>query len=116
MTKAASRLASVFAGILMLAGCSTGKQSASASSAAAQTSEAAPVPTSANPATIVGTAPRAANDVPSVVVLQSNIPHRYPTQAAKPMMDQIAHTFTPGVLVVRTGRSEERRVGKECRL
>lgn len=95
--------------VVALAGCSTTEPSQSASTAVAQARDAASAPTSAVPATIVGTVARAANDVPSVVVLRSSIPLRYPPQAQKPLMDQIARTFTPGVLVVRTGQPADFR-------
>jgi plastocyanin len=85
-----------------LSGCSTKQQSPAVPPAVA--TALAPAPASADPATIVGIAPPASNDVPSVVVLRSRIPLKYPSQPAKPMMDQVAHTFTPGVLLVRTGQ------------
>jgi len=66
-------------------------------------SEALPPPLS-NPATIVGRLPPATDDIPSVIALQSETPGKYTPQTASPMMDQVAHAFTPGVLVVRTGQ------------
>jgi plastocyanin len=64
---------------------------------------------SSRPATIVGTAPSTAGDEPSVVVLQPRARLRYPPQANVPLMDQIAHQFTPPVLVVRTGQPADFR-------
>jgi plastocyanin len=64
---------------------------------------------SGRPATIVGTAPAAKGDLPSVVVLQPLARLRYPPQAAMPMMDQLAHQFTPPILVVRTGQPADFR-------
>ena len=64
--------------------------------------EALPPPT--NPATILGVIPPAIDDIPSVIVLRSQLRGRYLPQSSQPLMDQVAHTFTPGVLVVRTGQ------------
>jgi plastocyanin len=61
------------------------------------------------PATIVGIAPPAKSDVPSVVVLEPRTPLRYPKQTTLPLMDQVAHQFTPPILVVRTGQPADFR-------
>lgn len=95
--------------LVALAGCSTTGSSRSAATAVAQASDLAQAPTSANPATIVGIVPRAGNDIPPVVVLRSSIPLKYPPQVPTPLMDQVAHTFTPAVLVVRTGQPADFR-------
>ena len=45
---------------------------------------------------------------PSLVVLEPKTPDRS-TQPARPVMDQVALTFIPGVLIVRTGQPVEFR-------
>jgi plastocyanin len=46
---------------------------------------------------------------PSIVVLQPTVKTELPSQVGKPVMDQVALTFIPGVLVVRTGAPTEFR-------
>jgi plastocyanin len=44
-----------------------------------------------------------------VIVLSPKDPHEWPAQTEKPVMDQISLTFTPDLLVVRTGEPVEFR-------
>jgi plastocyanin len=97
------RIGVLLAGLAILSSCSSTKQSAATRPVSASP-ELPAAPASPNPALIVGSAPAAVNDVPSVIVLRSRTPLRYPAPADKPMMDQVARVFTPGVLVVQTGQ------------
>jgi len=45
----------------------------------------------------------------SIVVLEPRSAREFPRQTAKPVMDQIALTFVPGILLVRTGQPAEFR-------
>lgn len=63
-----------------------------------------PPPANPHPAAVSGYAPSATDDVPPVIVLEPRQPYAYPPPEARPMMDQIATRFTPGSVVVRTGR------------
>jgi plastocyanin len=95
--------------VAVSAGCS-GPAARPAESALSVSSDAPPLATpSGRPATIVGTAPAAKGDVPSVVVLQPAARLRYAPQATMPLMDQVAHQFTPPILVVRTGQPADFR-------
>ena len=99
-------------GLLALAGTIACSSPAGRPAESALTVPAAEPPLatpSDKPATIVGTAPAAKGDVPSVVVLQPLAPLRYPPQTAMPLMDQVAHQFTPAILVVRTGQQADFR-------
>ncbi|HEY7171615.1 MAG TPA: hypothetical protein VH417_12280 [Vicinamibacterales bacterium] len=81
-----------------------------AESALSTPSDEPPLATpSGRPATIVGTAPAAKGDAPSVVVLHPLARLRYPPQPAMPLMDQVAHQFTPPILVVQTGQPADFR-------
>lgn len=68
-----------------------------------------PPPTTAHPATVSGTAPLAADDVPPVIVLEPRQRYAFPLPAERPMMDQIATRFTPAAIVVRTGQPADFR-------
>jgi plastocyanin len=46
---------------------------------------------------------------PSIVVLEPRQPQKFPPQTEKPVMDQVALTFLPGLLLVRTGQPAEFR-------
>lgn len=78
------------------------------SSAATATTETAPdlpaPPPNPHPAAVSGSAPTATDDVPPVIVLEPRQPYAYPEPSARPMMDQMATRFTPGAIVVRTGK------------
>ena len=58
---------------------------------------------------IVGTAPRVANAILVVVVLEPKTPYEYPLQTEKPVMDQVSATFGPAMLFVRTDQPTEFR-------
>src|SRR5262245_47739154 len=47
---------------------------------------------------VSGKAPAAVNGMPSVIVLNPEMPREYPAPADQPYMDQITLTFTPAVL------------------
>jgi plastocyanin len=96
------RFGALLAGVAILSSCSSANPPAGSRPASASP-EPPLAPVSANPAVIAGMAPAAVNDVPSVIVLRARTPLRYAEPADKPMMDQVAHVFTPGVLIVRTG-------------
>ena len=90
---------------LLFASCSP------SSDTQAEPTASTPPPAAAAPEStqgaVVGRAP-AGGGQPSIVVLQSRTPAEVP-QAAPPVMDQIALTFIPGLLVVRTGHPAEFR-------
>jgi plastocyanin len=44
-----------------------------------------------------------------VVILKPAVAREFPAQAAKPVMDQISLTFTPPLMIVRTGQPAEFR-------
>jgi len=90
-------------------GCSTPAGRVAESALSVPADEPPLATPSAHPATIVGTAPVAKGEVPSVVVLQPQAPLRYPAQPTMPLMDQVAHQFTPPILVVRTGQPADFR-------
>ena len=91
----------------LIAACSTTSDSRpepTATSPPAATAEAA---SSSGPGVVAGRTPTSGNQ-PAIVVLQPRTPVDVP-QAAPPVMDQVALTFIPGVLVVRTGHPVEFR-------
>ena len=53
---------------------------------------------------VVGQAPAAVNGIPSVVVLEPQVPREFPVPGERPLMDQVTQTFVPAVLFVRTGQ------------
>lgn len=63
-----------------------------------------PPPVTKHPAVVSGLAPAATDDVPPVIVLEPRKGYAFPPPSERPMMDQMATRFTPGSLVVRTGR------------
>jgi hypothetical protein len=105
-------LAAVLCGLLGVAGgvgCSAPAAEPPESTLAMPTDDPRLATPSDRPATIVGTAPAANGDVPSVLVLQPRARVRYPPPKSMPLMDQVAHQFTPQVLVVRTGQPADFR-------
>ena len=62
---------------------------------------------------LIGKAPKATNGMSALVVLQPQTPLELPSQAVKPVMDQISLTFIPGLLFVRTGQPVEFRNSDE---
>jgi plastocyanin len=92
---------------LIAASCSTTSDSRpepTASTVPAAPPEAA---SSSGPGVVAGRTPTSGNQ-PAIVVLQPRTPAEVP-QAAPPVMDQVALTFIPGLLVVRTGHPVEFR-------
>jgi plastocyanin len=91
---------------LLFASCSTPSEKQ------AEPTASTPPPVAAPPAggksTVAGRVPNAGAGQPSIVVLQPRTPAELP-QAEPPVMDQVALTFIPGVLVVRTGHPVEFR-------
>jgi plastocyanin len=72
---------------------------------------APPAPASSGAAThsLSGKAPKAVNGMPSIIVVAPEPPREYPAPPEMAFMDQITLTFTPAVLVVRTGHPTEFR-------
>jgi Copper binding proteins, plastocyanin/azurin family len=105
-------LAAMGCSLLALAGtigCSSPAARPAESTLAIPANEPPLATPSDKPATIIGTAPAATGDIPSVVVLEPRAPLRYPRPTVMPLMDQVAHQFTPPVLVVRTGQQADFR-------
>ena len=100
------RLSALAALSLLLASCSTTPEPQPK-----PTASVAP-PAAVTPAsglgTVVGHAPASGTGQPAIIVLQPRTPAEVP-QLAPPVMDQVALTFIPGVLVVRTGHPVEFR-------
>jgi polysaccharide lyase family 4-like protein/copper binding plastocyanin/azurin family protein len=99
-------------GLLAIAGtvgCSTPAAEPVSSAFSIPADELPLATASARPATVVGTAPALKGGLPTVIVLQPQVRLRYPPQATLPLMDQVAHQFTPPVLVVRTGQPADFR-------
>jgi plastocyanin len=86
-------------------GCSNETAVAEGDAAAAAPAAAPSIPAQS---TVNGKAPVSAGQ-PSIVVLQPRNPREFPAQSEKPVMDQIALTFVPAVLVVRAGQPVEFR-------
>ena len=81
------------------------------SPAATNTSTAPPAaaaPSSATQGVVAGRVPTGGAGQSSIVVLQPKTPVEVP-QLLPPVMDQVALTFIPGVLIVRTGHPVEFR-------
>jgi plastocyanin len=72
--------------------------------------EAAPPP-AVDPSerVVAGSVPVVPGGLPTIVILEPKTPREVPPQVAKPVMDQILMTFTPSVLLVRTGQPAEFR-------
>jgi plastocyanin len=89
---------------LLLVSCSPSSET-QAKPIASTPPPAAAAPAS-GPGTVVGRAP--VGNGSSIVVLQPQSPAEVP-QAGPPVMDQVALTFLPGILIVRTGHPAEFR-------
>jgi plastocyanin len=91
---------------LLFASCSTPPEPK------AEPTPSAPPPAASAPAsgpgTVAGRVPGSGIGQPSIVVIQPRTPAEVP-QVEPPVMDQVALTFIPGVLVVRTGHPVEFR-------
>jgi len=86
-------------------GCSNETAVVERGAAAAAPAAAPSIPVQS---TVSGKAPVSSGQ-PSIVVLQPRTSRAFPAQSETPVMDQIALTFVPGVLVVRTGQPAEFR-------
>jgi len=84
----------------LVAACSPPKQTPAES--APPTSPAGAAPVAATQGVVAGRVPTGGPGQSSVVVLQPKAPVEV-AQVLPPVMDQVALTFIPGVLVVRTG-------------
>jgi len=104
---AAARCA--LAAIVGSVGCSAPAATPAESRGSVPVDEPRLAPASDRPAAIVGTAPPQTGELPSVIVLRPRERLRYPPQSAMPLMDQVAHQFTPPILVVRTGQPADFR-------
>ena len=89
---------------LIAASCSTTTESRPEPTASSSPAEAA---SSSGPGVVAGRTPTRGNQ-PAIVVLQPRTPAEVP-QASPPVMDQVALTFIPNILVVRTGHPAEFR-------
>jgi plastocyanin len=90
---------------LLFASCSTPSEPQAEPTASTPPPSAAA--SASGPGTVAGRVP-AGRGQSSIVVLQPRAPAEVP-QAEPPVMDQVALTFIPGVLVVRTGHPVEFR-------
>lgn len=102
--RAAGALTVLAATVLSFSGCSS---SESGSDGAAKPAAGAVAEAHA-PDTVIGVAPPAANGFPSIIVLEAAAPDTTP-QAVVPVMDQVQQSFTPPLLLVRTGQPVEFR-------
>jgi plastocyanin len=92
---------------VLVAACSTPSEPPAQSTASTQPPAAAATP-SATPGVVSGRVPTGGAGQTSIVVLQPKAPVEAP-QVLPPVMDQVALTFIPGVLLVRTGQPVEFR-------
>ena len=95
------RCAVALVSALMLSACS-GQDS---------TTEHAQPPTSAGPgpAVVTGRVPVVTSGTPAVVILESRHTGEVPAPSQTPVMDQVARSFIPPILFVRTGHAAEFR-------
>ena len=98
--------------IVILSACST---QSTESAQSVPVTDVRPNATSAESSshTLIGKAPAATNGMSALVILEPQTPLELPAQTAKPVMDQIALTFIPGLLFVRTGQPVEFRNSDE---
>ncbi len=94
-------------GSMLLAGCRG--DSASNEPPAGTAPVAAPATAIATTAVVSGRVPVVGGGTPSVVILKPTTAREYPPQPAKPVMDQVSLTFTPVLMLVRTGQPAEFR-------
>ena len=93
----------------LVAACSTPSEPPAQSTAQTPApSAAAPPSATATPGVVSGRVPIGGAGQTSIVVLQPKAPVEAP-QVLPPVMDQVALTFIPGVLLVRTGQPVEFR-------
>jgi plastocyanin len=91
----------------LVAACSTPSEPPAESTTSTLPPAAAPAP-SATKGVVTGRVPTGGAGQTSIVVLQPKAPVDTP-QVLPPVMDQVALTFIPGVLIVRTGQPVEFR-------
>jgi plastocyanin len=91
----------------LVVGCLTAGCGDRVDRAASETAE--PVAATAPPGSsvVIGRAPTASGGLPPIVLLTPVEAREVPAQAAKPVMDQVSLTFTPAVMIVRTGQPAE---------
>jgi plastocyanin len=89
--------------VVLATGCSSSERSSGSAA-----SGAAPAAETHDPGTVIGMAPKGVNGFPAIVVLEPATPDATP-QAQVPVMDQVQQTFTPALLLVRTGQPVEFR-------
>ncbi len=75
---------------------------ATAAASAPSGSDASPTASASGPGSVVGTVP-VVNGAPSIVVLQLPSKQQAPPPAVAPSMDQVALSFIPSMLIVRSG-------------
>jgi plastocyanin len=92
----------------LVAACSTPSETTAESTAASSPPPGAAAPSSATQGVVAGRVPTGGVGMSSIVVLQPKAPVEVP-QVLPPVMDQVALTFIPGVLLVRTGHPVEFR-------
>ena len=98
------------AGVVGVTACSKAPAADTSKSDAA----APPVPAGAGgPALISGRAPAASNGFSAIVIFEPQAGGEMPAQTDVPLMDQVQTTFTPPVLLVRTGQPTEFRNNDE---
>lgn len=103
-------MASSVLALVAAAACSP-KPSTDAPPAAASAAPAAVTPSSSSATSgqVVGRGPKPGSGGSVVVVLEPKTERTFPPQAEKPVMDQVGLTFTPELLIVRTGQPVEFR-------
>jgi plastocyanin len=103
------RTAVAFTVVLCVSGCSSSGESPAPVSTAVPAPEPAAAPANSGATLVVGKVPAARDGMTSIVVLEPRTPRDLGAQPAKPVMDQVGLTFTPAVLLVRTGQPAEFR-------
>lgn len=84
---------------VVLTGCSRSSAPAPAAAPAA-----APATPASGTGTVEGKVPTPAPGASVVVVLEPKTPRTFPAQDEIPVMDQVGQTFSPALLIVRTGQ------------
>jgi hypothetical protein len=68
-----------------------------------------PRPSGGTPAVVTGKAPVTTSGIPAIVILEPRHSARLPEPVGVPVMDQVARSFVPPILFVRTDRPTEFR-------
>lgn len=95
------RCATGLAATVILSGCSNQAPSTDVATAAE--------PPSSGPAVVAGKAPITTSGIPAIVILEPRHSAQLPEPGGVPVMDQVARTFVPSVLFVRTDHPTEFR-------